>query len=228
MAYPGGKGSPGVSQTIINQMPPHERYIEPFLGGGAIMIAKRPARINIGCDLSRIALENVATQFGPKPKGGLFYFRKVNAFDFLQEEPFSHSDLIYADPPYMRSLRRSPDGIYEFELIDDQHRILLDILRELPARIIVSGYPSPLYDRMLSSWRRIEFQSMTRGGPATEVLWLNFPEPEALHDYRFLGETFRERERIKRKQERWRKKWKSLPLLERRAILAAIQENSEG
>ena len=30
MTYPGGKGGAGVLQTIINQQPPHEVYIEPF------------------------------------------------------------------------------------------------------------------------------------------------------------------------------------------------------
>src|SRR5919198_4161482 len=50
MTYPGGKNAPGVYQTIINLMPPHEVYIEPFLGSGAIMRLKRQARLNIGID----------------------------------------------------------------------------------------------------------------------------------------------------------------------------------
>ena len=32
----------------------------------------------------------------------------------------------------------------------------------------------------------------------TEYLWCNYPAPMALHDYRYLGKDFRERERIKR------------------------------
>ena len=51
MPYPGGKGGAGVYQTIINGMPRHEVYVEPFLGGGAVMAAKRPACLNIGVDL---------------------------------------------------------------------------------------------------------------------------------------------------------------------------------
>lgn len=31
--YPGGKSGAGVYQTIINQMPPHQLYVEPFAGG---------------------------------------------------------------------------------------------------------------------------------------------------------------------------------------------------
>jgi hypothetical protein len=35
---------------------------------------------------------------------------------------------------------------------------------------------------------------MTRGVPlATEWLWCNFPPPVALHDYRHLGASYRER-----------------------------------
>jgi DNA adenine methylase len=54
MVYPGGKNGAGVYQTIINLMPPHDVYIEPFLGGGAIMRQKRPALLNIGLDLEPV------------------------------------------------------------------------------------------------------------------------------------------------------------------------------
>jgi len=53
MAYPGGKNGAGVYQRIINLMPPHDTYVEPFLGGGAVMRLKRPATLNIGLDLDR-------------------------------------------------------------------------------------------------------------------------------------------------------------------------------
>jgi hypothetical protein len=35
VSYPGGKNGLGVYQAIINRMPPHQVYIEPFLGLGA-------------------------------------------------------------------------------------------------------------------------------------------------------------------------------------------------
>ena len=66
---------------------------------------------------------------------------------------------------------------------------------------------------------------MTRAGrTATEWLWFNFPAPVALHDYRYLGEDFRERERIKRKKQRWVNRLHTMPTLERRALLNAIAE----
>lgn len=48
--YPGGKNGAGVYQTIINQLPPHDTYIEPFLGSGAVLRMKKPARASIAID----------------------------------------------------------------------------------------------------------------------------------------------------------------------------------
>ena len=34
----GGKGNPKIKQLILDNLPPHTRYIEPFGGGGSILI----------------------------------------------------------------------------------------------------------------------------------------------------------------------------------------------
>ena len=43
----------------------------------------------------------------------------------------------------------------------------------------------------------------------------------------YLGEDFRERERIKRKVNRWKAKLEKMPILERRAVSAALAEISD-
>jgi hypothetical protein len=93
--------------------------------------------------------------------------------------------------------------------------------------VVISGYWSSLYATMLEDWNKASFQTMTRGGrPATEWLWFNFPRPVELHDYRFLGQNFRERERIKRKKMRWTNRLRTMPVLERQALLLAIAETA--
>ena len=110
-------------------------------------------------------------------------------------------------------------------MTDAQHRELLHILLSLPCQVMLSGYRSALYDEALQGWNRSSFEAVTRAGDmATEWLWFNYPEPVALHDYRYLGEGFRERERIKRKKQRWVARLRSMPTLERQALLAAISE----
>lgn len=54
MAFPGGKNGDGIWQRIICQIPPHRVYCEPFLGSGAVMRRKRPAKLSIGIDLDPV------------------------------------------------------------------------------------------------------------------------------------------------------------------------------
>ena len=71
------------------------------------------------------------------------------------------------------------------------------------------------------------FQTMTRGGAkATEHLWFNFPPPRQLHDYRYLGTDFRDRERMKRRQGHWVARLKKMPEAERQALLSAIAQTA--
>jgi hypothetical protein len=105
------------------------------------------------------------------------------------------------------------------------HRRLLRVVMGLPCAVMVSGYWSEMYGKALAGWNTVTYQAMTRGGrPATEWLWFNYPVPVALHDYRYLGQGFRERERIKRKKLRWVNRLRAMPILEKRALLSAIAE----
>jgi len=88
--------------------------------------------------------------------------------------------------------------------------------------VIISGYPSALYDEQLEGWNREEFDVQTRVGKAREVLWFNFKRPSELHDYRYLGTDFHDRLRIQRKIARLKSKLAALPVLERAAVIEGI------
>jgi DNA adenine methylase len=94
--------------------------------------------------------------------------------------------LLYIDPPYLRSTRSS--GAYRHEMTETDHRDLAAALHEARAAVVLSGYPSALYDAELyPSWARTEFGSGTgqnaeTWGNRTEVLWSNRPFPATQAD----------------------------------------------
>lgn len=223
MTYPGGKSGSGVYQKLINLMPPHQVYVEPFLGGGAIMRIKRPAMTSIAIDVDGEAVSDFRHTCNIPGltllrTDALGWLRNATNFD-------SPDSLIYLDPPYLMSTRSAGRAIYRHEFATEaEHRELLVLIRGLRCMVMISGYYSDLYAEVLHDWRLVQFQAQTRGGPATECVWLNFPPPVELHDCRFLGNDFRERERINRKKRRWSERLKSMDPLERQALLSAIDE----
>jgi DNA adenine methylase len=89
----------------------------------------------------------------------------------------SPDTLHYIDPPYVHASRQAggkkPAG-YRFELSDDDHRRIAACVHGLKGMVIISGYPSQLYDEELYvGWERIERQAFTiNAGPRTEVIYL--------------------------------------------------------
>jgi site-specific DNA-adenine methylase len=221
MAYPGGKGGSGVYQAIINQMPPHRIYIEAFLGNGSVMRNKRPAAANIGIDLDAAV---ISFWKGDEVPG--LQLIQADAVKWVASNPATDDTLVYCDPPYLMSTRRQQRHIYRCELEQpEQHEDLLKIVKGLDCMVMISGYYSELYADQLAGWRAIQYTAQTRGGrPATEWLWMNYPKPLHLHDYRYLGDNFRERERISRKRKRWIERLHRMEDSERYSLLSAIQD----
>ncbi len=85
--------------------------------------------------------------------------------------------LIYADPPYLLNTRGGKQ--YRCEMNDQDHIDLLAALVKHKGYVILSGYPSELYDHELRNWSKIERKSYNQNSDArTEVLWCNFELPE--------------------------------------------------
>ena len=88
--------------------------------------------------------------------------------------------LFYLDPPYMHDTRTAPDVYGPFEMTEADHRELLDAIRRVRGKVILSGYPSEMYDRALAGWNRHTFDlpNNAAGGASkgreTEVVWRNF------------------------------------------------------
>jgi DNA adenine methylase len=83
--------------------------------------------------------------------------------------------LFYFDPPYLDETRSG--AYYTHEFSRRQHQKLLEALPKMTGLVVLSGYPSPLYDDALQGWARVERDAFTDNtGSAhrrTEVLWIN-------------------------------------------------------
>ncbi|WP_299940153.1 DNA adenine methylase [uncultured Microbulbifer sp.] len=220
MCYLGSKAASGAYQAIIASMPPHDTYIETHLGSGAIMLRKPKAARSIGIDLDGSVIKGFSG-------GEAFELYNMDAGEYLNSFDYSTAGrvLIYADPPYIHSTRTSRKR-YNHEYSDDDHRRLLLLLLRLSqsgVAVMISGYPSSLYDDLLPDWRTSEFQVMTRGGPRTEKLWFSF-DSDSSSWATYAGLNYTDRQRIKRKAKRWASNYEKLPASERLAILSALLE----
>jgi len=217
--YPGGKNGDGVYQTLINQIPPHEIYVEPFPGSGAVLRHLKPAVVAIGIDLK----SDNGSYIRHLEHG---HFISGCGIQWLKKRCWTGTEFVYLDPPYPWPSRLSYKPRYEFELTDEDHDQILSIIVDVPVPVMISTYPNDQYDAALHGWRRMEMMVPTHGGVLPEHVYMNYEEPLALHDYRYLGEDYRARERIKRMQARWKGKFKNLSQKERLAMLELLQELS--
>jgi DNA adenine methylase len=214
MRYPGGKGK--CFQQLINLMPPHAVYIESHLGGGAVLRHKRPAKVNIGIDIDPCVIQRWQVRH---PTACTLI--NADAAIFLQNYSYQGNELIYADPPYVRSLRRKA-RIYRYEYDTDKHIELLQTLKLSACQVMLSGYDGELYASELRHWRKFSFPVQSHVGPRTECVWLNFDPPRELHDGSYLGSTFRERQTVRRRQLRLLQKFDRMQLEERSHLLGLL------
>jgi 16S rRNA G966 N2-methylase RsmD len=225
--YFGSKNGSGVYQQIINQIRPHDVYMELFAGSGAIAQYKKAA--GKGTFINDIDPHVFDKWNSSTIDMNDCVISNLNAVDLLQNFNFS-TELqycIYLDPPYPLQSRRSDREVYRHEMTDEQHRELLWLVCMISADyenidFLISTYDNPIYSEMLEDWQVHSFQAQTRKGPARELLYMNYASPKVLHQYNYLGTDYIDRQRIKRKIDREIQKLLSLPATERNAIVSAV------
>jgi DNA adenine methylase len=102
--------------------------------------------------------------------------------------------LHYLDPPYMPETRsgksrRSGERYhaYAHEMTVDDHCVMLEAIKGLAGAVVLSGYPSTLYDDLLSGWMRVTCDALADGAlQRTEVLWINQVGQQRMH----MGDLF--------------------------------------
>jgi 16S rRNA G966 N2-methylase RsmD len=228
--YPGAKGGSGVIQKIINQVPKGTvTIIDGCIGSGTFSKNILPAEQNIGIDID----ENVINYLNAHRSKEKLQHVELVQYDIIKylrslkgKRLDNASTVIYLDPPYPKSARRGQRDLYNYEMSDLDHVSLLTAVQDLKCRIIISTYENDLYNEHLKGWRLETFKTTHRAGTAIEYLYCNFPQPKELHDTRYVGNNFRERERIKRKGSRWVKNLEEMPDLERQYIIELMRNKN--
>lgn len=243
--YFGGKAGSGTYQQIINFIRPHRCFVEGCAGNASIFRMKDRCDITQLNDLDPAVIENLGQGLLDAgfellmSRGRSRYFRHpddctevhlhqrdvIEQIGQLQYAEAGPETVLYLDPPYPLGSRKDPWPRYEFEMTDDDHRFLLENAKLLKCDVLISTYPNELYAEALASWHRHVFQSNTRKGKATEWLFMNYDPSTTtdLHDYRFLGNDYRERENYARIERRWTRNYLAMPPLLRKKVLKALK-----
>jgi DNA adenine methylase len=75
----------------------------------------------------------------------------------------SRETLCYVDPPYLTQVRSGSWAkcCYVHEMTDEQHIKLADVLHSVVGKVVISGYPSELYEKLFPGWGSYQKRSRT-------------------------------------------------------------------
>lgn len=88
----------------------------------------------------------------------------------------SKETLFYCDPPYPHGSRGDKNA-YAYEMTDQQHRQLANVLRSVKGKVALSSYHCDLMDELYKGWNFIEAPAKkihSTKDDRTEVLWANY------------------------------------------------------
>lgn len=92
----------------------------------------------------------------------------------------SEETLFYCDPPYPHA-SRGDSNAYGYEMTDNEHRELAQVLHKVKGKVALSSYHCDLMDELYSDWRRIEGPVKVVHSvktPRREILWINYKESQ--------------------------------------------------
>ena len=214
--FAGAKTQSGLYQWIINLIPWHMVYVEPFAGTGAIYRKKKTATRSLLVDKDISYIFNLPS----------IQFIEGCGIEVLECRSNFYDDsrtFIYCDPPYVLSTRENRK-YYKHEMSDEDHIRFLNVARSLKCNILISGYWSEMYSHLLSDWNcesKIVKNRMNQ--EREEFVWFNYDKPAVPFDLQFIGDNSRDRWNLKQKAKRWKSRLMKLSAAEREFILQELQ-----
>jgi site-specific DNA-adenine methylase len=155
----------------------------------------------MGCIRERLRTRGHPEDDSPDPffrlSGDTAYAYEMSEKDIEVIQKYDSPDtLFYIDPPYPHESRGDIHA-YAYEMSEKDHEKLAEALHSVKGKAAISGYRSPLTDRLYSHWTRIDapeaiVHSVKK--PRIESLWINYSltelEPSALEKLKQMGVQF--------------------------------------
>lgn len=88
----------------------------------------------------------------------------------------SKDTLFYCDPPYPHESRGDPHA-YTYEMTENEHEALAEVLHSVKGKVALSSYECPLMERLYKDWRCVKADSKIIHSVKElrrEVLWMNY------------------------------------------------------
>jgi DNA adenine methylase len=226
--YNGGKAGAGTYQNIINHIPACDVFIDAMCGNLGVSSHLQLPPTTVLNDIDKKVCTDIAQLIGGM-KGvtvtNEHYTDKIFLFDGFARRKEAIRVFFFFDPPYLKETRKSPKNLYRYEWTEKDHQLFLTDVQKMHSMVMITHYPCQMYDEALTGWYTFDFESNTRSGLATERIYMNYPPPTVLQDYRYIGSNYIHRQQISRKQTRWIEKLQKMPPLERNALINKIQSH---
>lgn len=119
-------------------------------------------------------LEDIAKRFQT------VLIENISAHELIKKHD-NEDVLFYCDPPYVPETRHNKKAAtYAHEMSLEDHKEMLELLKNAKAKVIISGYDCPLYKEELKDWRKktLETKSLisNSGENRQEIIWMNFQD----------------------------------------------------
>src|SRR4030067_72622 len=195
LRYPGGKYK--LAKWIISHFSQHEFYVEPYCGAGSVLMRKPRTQGEIINDLDGDGVSRrnsgfrglknnetsvTATQEWSRYPDAIQTFINRLRNVLIEHRPALQllkmydriETLFYVDPPYLMSTRSKDRNIYTHDMNEKDHEELATMLHAVKGMVVLSGYPSALYDKLYSGWRKISKSATAQNGKGrVECIWLS-------------------------------------------------------
>jgi DNA adenine methylase len=148
------------------------------------LIKHRMSRSGMGGDFSKLSEDDDGSSWDNLPDDLKFTAHRLQGVEFYNRRALELIDLydspstsFYLDPPYYPSTRTAPK-VYEHEMTQFQHLLLLKRIVKCNGSVIISGYDNPVYNKELQGWEKYCFDIANQSAQTkvksqrVEVLWV--------------------------------------------------------